>query len=197
MSNTIVIKNSSTTTAVPASGDLVQGELAVNVTDKKIFTKNASGTIVTLVDLDTSSASSTSAAASAASASTSATNAATSATDAASAQTAAEAARDATLAAFDSFDDRYLGSKTSDPTVDNDGNALVAGALYYNSVSQIMKLYTGSAWVAAYVSGESYQEVLVSGVNIKTVNGVTILGSGDLTIAGFTSGKAYYFANSK
>jgi hypothetical protein len=69
------------------------------------------------------------------------------------AQAAAEAARDATLAAYDSFDDRYLGSKTSDPALDNDGNALVAGALYFNSVSEVMKLYTGSAWVAAYVQG--------------------------------------------
>lgn len=85
-------------------------------------------------------------------AATSAGNASTSASNAASAQSAAESARDATLAAFDSFDDRYLGSKTSDPTLDNDGNALVAGALYFNSVSGIMKVYTGSAWVAAYVS---------------------------------------------
>lgn len=85
-------------------------------------------------------------------AATSASNASTSASNAASAQSAAESARDATLAAFDSFDDRYLGSKTSDPTLDNDGNALVAGALYFNSVSGIMKVYTGSAWVAAYVS---------------------------------------------
>jgi hypothetical protein len=54
---------------------------------------------------------------------------------------------------YDSFDDRYLGSKTSDPSVDNDGNALVAGTIYFNSVSGIMKLYTGSAWVAAYVQG--------------------------------------------
>jgi len=69
------------------------------------------------------------------------------------AQTAAETARDQTLAAYDSFDDRYLGTKASDPTLDNDGNALVAGALYFNSTSGAMKLYTGSAWVAAYVSG--------------------------------------------
>lgn len=89
-------------------------------------------------------------------ASTSASNASTSASNAASAQTAAEAARDATLAAYDSFDDRYLGAKTSDPSVDNDGNALVAGALYFNSVDGAMKLYTGSAWVAAYVSGAGY-----------------------------------------
>ena len=74
-------------------------------------------------------------------------------TAAQSAQTAAEAARDQTLAAYDSFDDRYLGTKASDPTLDNDGNALVAGALYFNSTSGVMKLYTGSAWVAAYVSG--------------------------------------------
>jgi hypothetical protein len=93
---------------------------------------------------------------SASNASTSASNAATSATNASNAQTAAEAARDATLAAYDSFDDRYLGSKASNPTVDNDGNPLVAGALYYNTTVPEMRLYTGSAWVAAYVSGASY-----------------------------------------
>jgi hypothetical protein len=89
-------------------------------------------------------------------ASTNATNAATSASNASTAQTAAEAARDATLAAYDSFDDRYLGAKSSNPTVDNDGNALLAGALYYNTTVPEMRLYTGSAWVAAYVSGASY-----------------------------------------
>lgn len=89
-------------------------------------------------------------------AATSASNASTSASSAASAQTAAEAARDQTLASFDSFDDRYLGAKTSDPTLDNDGNALVAGSLYFNSSSGIMKVYTGSTWVAAYVSGTDF-----------------------------------------
>ena len=89
-------------------------------------------------------------------ASTNATNAANSATAAGNAQTAAEAARDATLTAYDNFDDRYLGSKTSNPTLDNDGNALVAGSLYFNSVDGAMKVYTGSVWVAAYVSGTDY-----------------------------------------
>lgn len=230
---TIITKNSSTASAVPASGDLVQGELAINVTDKKIFTKNASGTITRLVgtlgsqeasavaitggsitgmsapsgstdvanksyvdglittnagyaDAAAGSASDASdsatlasewatktsgavsggeysakyhaqqASTSAGTATTKASEASTSASNADTARVAAEAARDATLTAYDSFDDRYLGSKTSDPSVDNDGNALVAGSLYFNSVSQIMKLYTGSAWVAAYVSGEGY-----------------------------------------
>jgi hypothetical protein len=89
-------------------------------------------------------------------ASTNATNAAASAVSAGNAQTAAEAARDATLTAYDNFDDRYLGSKTSNPTLDNDGNALVAGSLYFNSVSGAMQVYTGSAWVAAYVSGSGF-----------------------------------------
>ena len=48
MANTIITKNSSTASSVPTAGDLVQGELAVNVTDKRLFTENASGTVVEL-----------------------------------------------------------------------------------------------------------------------------------------------------
>jgi hypothetical protein len=91
-------------------------------------------------------------------------------TAAQSAQTAAEAARDQTLAAYDSFDDRYLGTKASDPTLDNDGNALVAGALYFNSTSGVMKLYTGSAWVAAYVSGTANNVGFTPYGNIAATN---------------------------
>ena len=101
---------------------------------------------------------------------TSANNAATSASSASSAQSAAESARDATLAAYDSFDDRYLGVKSSDPTLDNDGNALAGGSLYFNSVSNVMKVYTGSAWVAAYVSGSGY---LAAASNLSDVTSVS------------------------
>jgi hypothetical protein len=48
MPTTIVTKNSSTASAVPSAGSLIQGELAVNVTDKRLYTKNASGTVVEL-----------------------------------------------------------------------------------------------------------------------------------------------------
>lgn len=74
------------------------------------------------------------------------------ANNASNAANAANSARDSALAAYDNFDDRYLGVKTSDPTLDNDGNALVGGALYFNSTDNTMKVYTGSAWVAAYAS---------------------------------------------
>lgn len=45
---TIITKNSSTASSVPLNTQLVQGELAVNVTDKRLFTENASGTVVEL-----------------------------------------------------------------------------------------------------------------------------------------------------
>ena len=54
----------------------------------------------------------------------------------------------------DAFDDVYLGSKSSDPSVDNDGNALQTGALYYNTSEGNLKFYNGSAWVAI-VTGAS------------------------------------------
>ena len=43
---TIITKNSSTASAVPLAADLTQGELAVNVTDKKLYTKNSGGSVV-------------------------------------------------------------------------------------------------------------------------------------------------------
>jgi hypothetical protein len=43
---TLITKNSSTAASVPGTGDLVQGELAVNVADKRLFTKNSGGSVV-------------------------------------------------------------------------------------------------------------------------------------------------------
>ena len=60
--------------------------------------------------------------------------------------TAAAASATAAAASYDDFDDRYLGSKATAPSVDNDGNALGTGALYWNSTSNTMFAWTGSAW---------------------------------------------------
>ena len=48
--------------------------------------------------------------------------------------------------AYDNFDDRYLGPKASDPTLDNDGDALIDGALYFNTTGNVLKYWDGSAW---------------------------------------------------
>jgi hypothetical protein len=60
--------------------------------------------------------------------------------------TAAAASAAAAATTYDNFDDRYLGAKSSAPTLDNDGDALIEGALYWNSVADTMFAWNGSAW---------------------------------------------------
>jgi len=115
---------------------------------------NASTSASNAATSETNAATSaTNAATSASNASTSETNAATSAssastsaTNASNAQTAAETAQAAAELAYDNFDDRYLGPKASDPTLDNDGDALIDGALYFNTTTNVLKYWDGSAW---------------------------------------------------
>ena len=74
-------------------------------------------------------------------------SAALSKTDADAARDAAVTAKMAAEAALDSFDDRYLGAKAVAPTVDNDGAALLIGALYWDTALPGMRSWNGSAWV--------------------------------------------------
>ena len=97
--------------------------------------------------------SATSAATSATNSSTSATASASSATSSANSATASASSATAAAASYDSFDDRYLGAKSSDPSTDNDGDALVVGALYFNTTTNIMMTYTGSAWQSIATGG--------------------------------------------
>lgn len=87
---------------------------------------------------------------------TTASNAATTATNQAdlanSSRIAAQDAAAAAAASYDSFDDRYLGAKASDPTLDNDGNALIEGALYWNSTAKETRTWNGTAWVTTSVA---------------------------------------------
>ena len=88
-------------------------------------------------------------AASASAASTSASTATTKATAAASSATAA-------AASADTFDDTYLGAKSSDPSQDNDGDSLTAGDLYFNTSSDTLEVYTGSAWESAAIASSGF-----------------------------------------
>jgi hypothetical protein len=60
--------------------------------------------------------------------------------------TAAAASAAAAATTYDNFDDRYLGAKTSAPSVDNDGNTLITGAIYWNSTTNAMYAWTGTEW---------------------------------------------------
>jgi hypothetical protein len=158
------------------------------------------------------------AAISASAAATSATAAQTAETNAETAQALTEAARDAALIAetnaelaetnaelaetnaaasaaaaalsYDSFDDRYLGVKAADPTLDNDGNALLTGALYFNSVSNVMRVYNGTAWQTTNLTATAdalYFRKPSSQAHCFTKTGagtISILAGTDVTVAG-------------
>jgi len=129
-------------------------EASTSATTAATQASNASTSATNAATSETNAASSASAASTSASnASTSETNAATSATtattqatNAATSATAAQTAQAAAELAYDNFDDRYLGPKASDPTLDNDGDALLDGALYFNTVSNVLKYYNGTTW---------------------------------------------------
>jgi hypothetical protein len=114
----------------------------------------------------------------------------------ASATSAANSAA-AAAASYDSFDDRYLGSKAVAPSVDNDGNALLVGAVYWDTVSSQMFSWDGSLWKPTFLTGNAVRALVVAtaaqtvvtvptyliGVNTLQVfvNGVKVLVGADYT----------------
>jgi hypothetical protein len=175
----------STTNAVTATT-----QAGIAITQAGIATAGAN-TATTQAGIATTQA--TDASASASSASTSATTATTkateafnSATNAAASESNAAASAAAAATALDNFDDRYLGSKSSAPTLDNDGNALLTGALYYNNGTIVsgdkgMWVYDGGNWIK---TSSASQAILVTYKYIATagqtnfsgvdVNGLTL-----------------------
>jgi len=145
----------------------------------------------------TASASSATAAASSASsastqasnASTSASTASTQATNAASSATAAASSAAAAAASADAFDDTYLGAKSSDPSVDNDGDALTSGDLYFNTSTNRLRVYNGSAWIEIDAGMTNFTLAGTSGSSQTISNADTLTiaaGSGITTTASAT-----------
>lgn len=136
---TTVAGISANVTTVAADGTdigLVAGSIAsVNTVATNIASVNTNATNIVAIQ----------------NASTNATNAANSATSASNSATAAQAAQTAAELALDNFTDVYLGAFATDPTLDNDGNALTAGDLYFNTGVNRLKVYSGSAWLLAVV----------------------------------------------
>ena len=190
-------------TRVAKTGDTMSGALAMGnnkITGLGTPTANTDATTKTYVDGILGSA--TVAATSATNAATSETNAASSATAASNSATSAATSATNAAASYDNFDDRYLGAKSSAPTVDNDGDALITGALYFNSTSNIMYVYGGSGWQAAgsSVNGTSerttytatagqtvFSATYDTGYIDVYLNGVKLLVSTDFTATNGTS----------
>jgi hypothetical protein len=145
-----------------ASGKGSAKEWATNAEDDTVDTseysakhysiKGAASSAAATTSKNAAATSATAAASSATAASSSASSGSTSATAAASSATAAASSATAAAASADSLDDTYLGAKSSDPSTDNDGDALGAGDLYYNTSANNLRVYNGSSWQVAAVS---------------------------------------------
>ena len=168
-----------------ADADSEAALISTLVTQAETAATNA-GTSATSASNSATSASNsaTSASNSASAASSSASNASTSASNAASSASAA-------AASYDSFDDRYLGAKTSAPSVDNDGDALITGALYFNSVGGKMYVWDGAEWDELSSTGGggsgSVTSVAMTVPTGLSVSGSPITSSGTLAVT-YSSG---------
>jgi hypothetical protein len=89
------------------------------------------------------------------------------ASSASSSATAAANSAASAAASLDNFDDRYLGAFSADPTLDNDGDALIVGALYFNTSLNVMRTYDGLNWISSVSASRNsvttYEYVATSG----------------------------------
>jgi len=108
-------------------------------------------------------------------------NAATSEQNAQDSANAAATSEQNAEAAFDDFDERYLGAKSSEPSLDNDGDPLQVGALFFDTSVDSMKIWDGSQWLLAFASLEG---ALLAENNLSDVQSASSsrgnLGLGDL-----------------
>ncbi len=173
------------------------GTATTKASEASTSATNAATSATNSANSATASANSaTGAASSASTATTKASESATSATNAAN--SAASAA-----AAFDDFDDKYLGAKGSEPSTDNDGDALVVGNLYFLTGTG-MQVYDGANWIAASSSGNvslySYEYIATAGQTSfsgSDVNGQTLSYTANnihVTYGGLDIPKADYVA---
>ena len=109
---------------------------------------------------------------SASAASSSASSASSSASAAASSAAAAATSETNAAAALASFNATYLGAQASDPSVDNEGDPVTAGDWYFNTSSNISRIYNGSTW-----SNVSLDPAIVVGKTSSTGAAVLPVGS--------------------
>ena len=132
-------------------------------------TASATSAAAALASQNSATSSASAASSSASSASSSASSATSSASSAASSASASAASAASAATSFDDFDDRYLGSKSSAPTLDNDGNSLINGALYWNSVSAQMFVRDSAAWVAIKPTSVEQTNINTAVTNITAI----------------------------
>jgi len=178
---------------ITTNTDSAKWDLLVDAATATTSATAAASSATAAASSATASASSATAAASSAStATTKATEATTAKTAAETAKTAAETAKTAAEAALDTFDDRFLGAKSSNPSVDNDGNALVDGAIYFNTTTDVMNVYdlTNTQWRQLALTGTNQTNVNTVAGQISPTNNIATVAAANTnisTVAGLNS----------
>jgi len=183
----VTAHTSSGSLPISSNADVAKWDLMVDAASATSSATAAASSATAAASSATAAASSaTSAASSATSASSSATtattqasNASTSATAAASSATSAASSASAAAAYVDNFDDTYLGAKASNPTVDNDGDPLQDGALYFDTTNDVMKVYD--------LGTTTWYQLTPTVSNQTNINTVAGIASDVTTVAGISS----------
>jgi len=200
----LVSKNAAASSASAASSSASTASSKATIATTKAAEAAASAASI-VGDASAAAASATASAASASTASTKASEAGTSAStattkasQAATSATASAASATAAAATKDSIDEFYLGAQSSDPTVDNNGDAVTAGDWYFRTSDNTTRIYSGSAWQATVVATDSFLarsggqmtgnitmagSQTVDGVDISTLANTSGTNTGDQTIA--------------
>jgi hypothetical protein len=116
-------------------------------------------------------------------------NAESNATAAAASAVAAAASAASAATTYDNFDDRYLGAKASDPTLDNDGDALIDGALYFDTTLNVMKFYDlgNTAWKQTTPTSADQTNIDAAVANASNINAVAAIDTDVTAVAGNAS----------
>ena len=100
------------------------------------------------------------------------------------AKAASETAQAAAEAVYDTFDDRYLGAKSTsggDPSVDNDGNALIDGALFFDTTNNVTKVYNLGTTSWLRTTPTSSDQTNINALSVAAVIAdMAILGTADV-----------------
>ena len=110
-------------------------------------------------------------------------------TNAAASAAAAEAAQAAAEAAKDAIDGLYLGAQASDPAVDGLGAALTPGDWYYNTTSNVVRIYDGSAFVNGSMDGSLFATAAQGTLADSAVQPNDSPSFGSITVSGTVDGR--------